>query len=126
MRALRIAALGCVSLLAFAACGGGDDDAASTSGTYGTCDLRSVQETCIEATGSAPSIVDQKNGCLQAKGAWSTNACPTTAELIGCCTYTFGNKYRECFYQGTPQTDPVGYCLDKSHWPDGVWTPAGM
>jgi hypothetical protein len=117
---------GLLALLASAlSCGSGDDDSGSGgTGGYGTCDLRTLQETCIEATGSPRSIADQKTGCLDHDGSWSTEPCPSTPELIGCCQYTFGNKFRECFYDGTPQTDPEGYCTDQSIWSDGVWTPA--
>ncbi|HWP09519.1 MAG TPA: hypothetical protein VNN72_27450 [Polyangiaceae bacterium] len=110
--------------LLVAACGGGDDDDDSGSGTggYGTCDLRADYGSCIEATGSPRSIADQKDGCVQASGLWSLAPCPTTAELIGCCEYTFGNRFRECFYEGTKSTDPVGYCTMS--FDDGVWTPA--
>jgi len=110
--------------LLVAACGGGDDDDDSGSGTggYGTCDLRADYGSCIEATGSPRSIADQKDGCVQASGLWSLEPCPTTTELIGCCEYTFGNRFRECFYEGTKSTDPVGYCTMS--FDDGVWTPA--
>jgi hypothetical protein len=110
---------------AFVGCGGGDDDDDSGgTGGYGTCDLREVQHTCIEATGSSRSIVDQKKGCLDATGTWSTDPCPDVTELIGCCEYTFGNRFRECFYDGTSRADPKAYCESTDLWDDGVWTPA--
>jgi len=114
-------------LLASAAvgCGAGDDDSTdSPPANYGTCDRRAQVESCIEATGSPRSILDQKDGCLAAKGSWSTSACPSTPELIGCCEYTLGNRFRECFYQGVAITDPEMYCLGQSFFTDGVWTPA--
>ena len=118
-----IAGLG-VAVFLVGACGGGDDDDDTSGGTggYGTCDLRSKFGSCIEATGSPRSIADQKTGCLDAGGLWSTEPCPTTAELVGCCEYTFGNAFRECFYEGSKNTDPVGYCATT--FDDGVWTPA--
>ncbi|HTQ07238.1 MAG TPA: hypothetical protein VMI54_25450 [Polyangiaceae bacterium] len=124
MFALR--ALACVSVaLTLAACGGGDDDSSSPSATFGVCDLRTLQETCIEVTGTPNQLVSEKSACEQAPGTWSSNRCPTTPDLIGCCDYTFGEKFHECFYQGTPRTDPVDYCTNSMLWSDGVWTPAG-
>jgi hypothetical protein len=118
-------ALACVGLaLVFAGCGGGDDDSGAPQPTSGTCDLRARQETCIEVSGTAPSIANEKNGCAM-YGTWSSDPCPMTADLIGCCTYTFGSKFHECFYSGTPQKDPEAYCTDTALWSDGVWTPAG-
>ena len=113
-----------LGVLVLAACGSGgdDDDDGGGTGGYGTCDLRMEYGSCIEATGSPRSIVDQKAGCLDAGGLWSTSPCPAADDSIGCCTYTFGNSFRECFYDGATNTDPVGYC---AMFDDGVWTPAG-
>ncbi len=124
MVALRALACVCVAFV-FAGCGGGDDDSSTPAPTYGVCDLRTLQETCIEVNGSARDIVNEQSACAKAPGTWSSNPCPTTPDLIGCCDYTFGDKFHECFYQGTPQTDPVGYCTSTMLWSDGVWTPAG-
>jgi len=123
MTRLRSLVLVGVAVLAFAACGGGDDDdSGGGTGGYGTCDLRAELGSCIEATGSPRSIADQKAGCLEHSGLWSTQPCPSTPELVGCCDYTFGNRFRECFYAGAKNTDPVSYCTTS--FDDGVWTPA--
>src|SRR5262245_5275892 len=96
-----------------ASCGGAD------SANYGTCDMPAMSK-CIESTGPTPSIRNQQTGCADAGGSWSSDPCPT-ANLIGCCTYTFGLKFRECFYTGAATTNPETYCT--STWDDGVWTP---
>ena len=121
MRALRRTVV-LVGVLVLSACGGGDDDDdGGGTGGYGTCDLRVQHSSCIEATGSPASIAEQKEGCLDANGVWSTSPCPAADDLIGCCEYTFGNSFRECVYEGTTK-DPVAYC---AMFDDGVWTPAG-
>ena len=113
------------------ACGGNDDESSDEDGNggsggsgnptpmLGTCDLRSVSSSCIELhEASAIDMENQENGCLNANGGWSNDVCPTE-ELVGCCEYTFGNDFRECFYVGVTR-DPVVYCADF----EGVWTPA--
>jgi hypothetical protein len=121
-KAMLIRALGVVLFgVALTACSGDDDDS-SGAGGYGTCDLRETRHTCIEATGSPRSIVDQKSGCLDSSGEWSTNACPDAVDLVGCCEYTFGNSFRECFYAGAATADPEAACLGM--FDDGVWTPS--
>jgi hypothetical protein len=105
--------------LCLAACGGSDEKDSDPAPTYGTCDLRAEHHSCIEETAPARTIADQHAGCDDAGGIWSEDACPAD-ELIGCCTYTFGNEFRECFYPGSEGNDPEGYCAS---WDDGVWTP---
>jgi hypothetical protein len=89
------------------------------SATYGTCDMPATSK-CIESTGPAPSIGNQRTGCADAGGSWSSDPCPT-ANLVGCCSYTFGLQFRECFYTGAGTTNPEIYCTMT--WDDGVWTP---
>ena len=120
-----------VALLLLVGCGtlacGGDDDgddsgaggSSSNAGTFGTCDLKSVRQSCIESTGPRASIENQQEGCLDAGGSWTTSECPDDM-LLGCCSYTFGLEFRECFYEGTASSDPEAYCAT---WDDGVWTP---
>ena len=108
-----------VLLLALAAAcdDGSSEPEEESSGTYGTCDLRAVQSTCIESTGPAPSIANQETGCLDAGGSWSESPCPDAD--VGCCTYTFGLDFRECWYTGTANQDPAASCAQF----DGTWTP---
>src|SRR5262250_1105442 len=101
--------------LGVVACGGGDDSSGDGGATHGTCDLRSVGFSCIERSGTPAGIEDQKSGCLDAGGLWSNDPCPTE-DLVGCCDYTFGDPYHECFYTGITR-DPVAYCM---MWDDGV------
>jgi len=103
-------------------CGGGDDDDTDRMGGYGTCDLRAVSGTCIETTASPQDIANQKAGCLDTGALWSVEPCPATPELVGCCEYTFGNEFRECFYEGSRHSDPVQYCATTVD--GGVWTAA--
>ena len=85
----------------------------------GTCDRRSIAYACIELHDASPAdLANQEEGCADASGAWSNDAC-SNDDLVGCCEYTFGNEFRECFYTGITR-DPVAYCADF----DGVWTPA--
>lgn len=109
--------------LIFTGCGDGgdDDDGGGANATYGTCDLRDDRHTCIEATSNARNIENQREGCLDAGGSWSDDACPTQ-ELLGCCEYTFGMEFRECFYTGTSRTDPEADCLGM--FEDAEWFPA--
>jgi hypothetical protein len=112
-------------VVVFFGCGGGDDDDGASGATgYRTCDRRAQTHTCIEMTGSPQNVANQEDGCLEADGSWSTSACPETNELIGCCEYTFGNRFRECFYAGAATADPEATCLDNDVFDDGVWTPA--
>jgi hypothetical protein len=105
--------------MAFAtACG--DDDEGESTPALGTCDRRDSNRSCIELhAASSADLSNNEEGCLGANGAWSNAPCPTE-ELVGCCEYTFGNEFRECFYTGVAG-DPVAYCMT---WDDGVWTPA--
>jgi hypothetical protein len=117
-------ALGLTLLVtAFLACSGGDDDDESGgTGGYGTCDRRAQAHSCIEITASPRNVANQKDGCLDADGSWSTTPCPDADDLIGCCEYTFGNRFRECFYAGAATADPEAACL--AMFDDAVWTPA--
>jgi hypothetical protein len=101
----------------------GSDDENDSGPHQGTCDLRSVDFHCIERKGTAPAIADQKDACLEAGGGWSSERCPATAELIGCCEYVYGDEFRECFYEGTTR-DAEAYCADSRFEGTGVWTPA--
>jgi hypothetical protein len=101
-----------------------DDDADEPGPNHGTCDLRSVQSTCIERKGTPSAITDQKDACLGNEGSWSSDSCPTTDDLIGCCEYVYGDEFRECFYVGTT-SDPEAYCASPMFEGTGVWTPAG-
>jgi len=111
-----------VLALFITACGGDDDESEDENpGNFGTCDLRAVRSSCIESTGPSASIENQIEGCADAGGTWTTGTCPDEA-LIGCCSYTFGLEFRECFYEGTASMDPEAYCAT---WEDGVWVPGG-
>ncbi|HVJ15564.1 MAG TPA: hypothetical protein VM686_08985 [Polyangiaceae bacterium] len=78
-----------------------------------------MRHSCIESTGPRASLENQEEGCTDAGGTWSTATCPEQM-LIGCCSYTFGLEFRECFYEGTASTDPEAYCTTM--WDDGVWS----
>jgi hypothetical protein len=110
-----------ISFSAFVA--GCSDDEESDGGetpSVGTCDLRAINQKCIELhDASAIDMENQEEGCLDAGGGWSNDACPAE-ELIGCCDYVFGNDFHECFYVGYA-ADPIPYCETDM---DGVWTPA--
>jgi hypothetical protein len=100
--------------------GCGDDDEKGGAEARGTCDLRAVSHKCIELhDASSIDFENQKDGCNENDGEWSTDACPSE-ELIGCCDYEFGNTFRECFYTGIT-SDYEAYCRDTV---DGVFTPA--
>jgi hypothetical protein len=98
----------------------GDDDEGESTPALGTCDRRVGNDSCIELhDASGIDMSNQEEVCLDANGNWSNDPCPTE-ELVGCCEYTFGNQFRECFYAGAV-ADHVAYCMT---WDDGVWTPA--
>jgi hypothetical protein len=126
-RSFVAAFLGCSLGLSSAGCSGdsdGDDGAGGGGGgqtpALGTCDLRSLSLSCIELhDASAIDLVNQEEGCVEHGGDWSNDAC-SSDDLVGCCEYTFGNEFRECFYTGIAR-DPVAYCADTV---SGVWTPA--
>jgi hypothetical protein len=110
--------LACALALATSACG--DDDGGAETPPLGTCDLRSQANSCIELhDASAADLENQEEGCFDAGGAWSNDACPTE-DLVGCCEYEFGNSFRECFYVGIMR-DPEAYCADTV---SGTWSPA--
>jgi hypothetical protein len=99
---------------------GGSGGSGGSTADVGTCDLRSVSQSCIELhDASAIDLQNQEEGCLDAGGIWTNLECPTD-ELVGCCDYEFGNTFHECFYTGIAR-DPVAYCTGTV---DGVWTPA--
>ena len=110
----------CVFSVAATACGDDDDDGGTPA--VGTCDLRMESHSCLELHGaSAIDFENQKDGCIENGGAWSTDPCPVN-DLVGCCDYTFGNTFHECAYTGV-EGDPEALCTgDPVH---GVWTPAG-
>jgi hypothetical protein len=112
--------VGSVALVATAC---GDDDEGGSSETLGTCDRRDTDFHCIERRGTPAAIEDQEDGCDQAGGTWSDEPCPSE-DLVGCCEYTFGDRYRECFYVGTSVPDPEDRCLSTEEFEDAVWTPA--
>jgi len=116
---LRVAALVLVSV-ALSACGDDSTDDAAPAPTYGTCDRITWVGGCIESTGTPINIANQKKGCEDAGGTWSSNPCPAL-DQVGCCTYTFGMDFRECWYTNSTTTDPQASCATM----DGsVWTPA--
>lgn len=118
-----LAAIGLAFSLSVFATGCGDDDGGDggdATPSVGTCDLRSLSQSCIELhDASAADLENQEEGCLTRGGDWSNDACPTE-ELVGCCDYEFGNTFHECFYVGIAR-DPMAYCMNDV---DGVWTPA--
>lgn len=104
--------VGCVlSISNVVACGGdgdgedGDDASGGTGGsgggqnaTYGVCTLESgSRRSCLESTGSAANIENQRTGCLDAGGTWTEEPCSAPA-AGACCTYSFGLDFRECVY----------------------------
>jgi hypothetical protein len=121
MRPTRIAAALLASLLA--ACGG--DGASETSGT---CDFTAVEtrRTCLEQSGPSPEIADQRAACVEHAGAWTSAACPENDELIGCCLYELGLRFRECFYTYPERSyDPQAVCTSATfNGVPGVWQPA--
>ena len=87
----------------------------------GACVLGPIAK-CIETTADEAVIANQNMACTEAGGTWSSDPCPT-ASLIGCCAFTQGSvSFRECFYTGSPDTDPAGDCTTMRA--GGVWTPA--
>lgn len=105
--------------LSLAACGSDDEDDGDATPALGTCDLRSTRHTCIELKdATARNLEAQEDGCLDGGGTWSNAECPV-AERLGCCEYTFGSDFRECFYVGIT-ADYEAYC---ANFDDSAWTP---
>jgi hypothetical protein len=115
--------VGSVGIVATACGDDGDDGEGGGGDMLGTCDRRDSAFHCIERRGAPAAIEDQEDGCDQAGGSWSNEPCPSE-DLVGCCEYTFGDRYRECFYVGTAVDDPEGYCTGMAGFEDAVWTPA--
>ena len=105
---------------ALAACNDESSETTTPDPTYGTCDRVALVGGCIESTGPAPSIANQKTGCEDAGGTWTSEPCPD-ADQLGCCTYTFGLDFRECWYSNTSVADPETTCATMD---ESVWTPA--
>ena len=106
---------------AMTACGGDSkSNNNSPPATYGTCDRIALVGGCIESTGTAIDIVNQKKGCQDAGGTWTSEPCPD-ANQVGCCTYTFGMDFRECWYTSSTTADPQAACATMQ---GSVWTPA--
>jgi hypothetical protein len=120
MRKLRVlgAVLALSSPFVLAACGDDEDDSGPTSGT---CDLRTVNFSCIEREATPAEIESQEDFCDQNGGTWSLDPCPTE-DLVGCCSYVYGDPFNQCFYEGTT-TDGASFCADPM-FEDAVWTPA--
>ncbi len=111
--------IGIVAAALLGACGGGSAE------TSGTCDWTAVasRKTCLEQSGPAAAIADQRAGCESTSGTWGSSPCPVNADLLGCCTYHFGLDFRECFYDGRvpPRpTDPEFLCTSAPV--NGAWT----
>jgi hypothetical protein len=102
------AAVAAIALLGLTACG---DSSAS-------CDFPDAFH-CTETSGSSRDISDWKDACSAGGGSPSGHSC-SDANLIGCCSYTFGGEFTECFYDGFA-SDPEAYCALFS---DSVWDPA--
>jgi hypothetical protein len=118
---ILLGALALVTL--YPACGDGSADKTTPDavvGTYGTCDRVMLVGGCIESTGPQPSITNQHQGCTEAGGTWSTSQCPA-ANLVGCCQYTFGLDFRECWYKNSPTTNPQASCAKMT---GSTWSPA--
>lgn len=116
-RTVTAVLLACALGALLTACG---DDEGGETPERGTCDLRDVDSYCIELHGANSTNLDaQEDACLDAGGSWSNDECPTEL-LVGCCDYTLGNDFHQCFYEGTAR-DPEAYCM---MFDDGVYTPA--
>jgi hypothetical protein len=113
-----------VLALSLAACGGSDDEGP----TAGTCDWTQVatRRTCLEQSGDPLDVARQRATCLANEGTWIADACPVTADLIGCCTYELGLSFRECFYERPERAyDPQSVCTSTTfNGVPGTWTPA--
>jgi hypothetical protein len=117
--ARRIAMVLAAALVA--ACGGG-----GSAETSGTCDWTALtsgtlEGKCLEQSGPAAAIADQRAACLSTQGSWTPSPCPAGAARLGCCTYHFGLDFRECWYARDPPhaTDPEVACSTVS----GTWNP---
>ena len=119
VRLFFVGSLGCC----VAACGDDGDDDGGGASALGTCNRNDTEFHCIERRGTAAAIADQEEGCDRVGGEWSNEPCPEE-DLVGCCEYTFGDPFRECFYVGTDIADPEGYCTGTAGFEDPVWTPA--
>ena len=106
------------------ACSGedGDDDGGGNGATYGVCTLEDgSRRSCIESTGSAANIENQRAGCLDEGGTWTDEPCPAPA-AGACCTYTFGLEFRECVYTSTAAgSDLINQCM--TNFDDCMCTP---
>jgi hypothetical protein len=86
---------------------------------HGTCDLRTVNASCLEVTDGANVVAMAQMTCLLNGGTWSDVPCPAMA-LVGCCAYSATSTYRDCSYSGAPG-DPAAACAMIQ---GAVWTPA--
>jgi hypothetical protein len=91
---------------------------ASCGDSSAKCDLPD-NFSCIEHSGSKDEISAWKSACSDNHGVSGSGSC-SDEDLIGCCTYTFGGTFHECFYEGF-EADPEAYC---GTYDDGVWEPA--
>jgi hypothetical protein len=102
--------------------GGDDGDGGGNGSTYGVCTLENgSSRSCIESTGSAANIDNQRTGCLDAGGIWTDEPCPLPS-AGACCTYTFGLEFRECVYTSEAAgNDLMSQCM--TNFEDCACTP---
>jgi hypothetical protein len=85
----------------------------------GTCDLRSVNASCVEVTDGAAVVAMSQMTCLLNGGIWSDTPCPTQA-LVGCCSYSATSSYRDCSYVGAAGNPQAECAMIEG----AIWTPA--
>ena len=66
---------------------GAANSSAPGAETSGTCDLRNVDQSCTEYTGTAAELGPAEETCVAKGGTWSADKCPAPSNDGGCCSY---------------------------------------
>jgi hypothetical protein len=109
--------------LAAVGCAGADDAGSSPADakpgavassnetdSSGTCDLRSVDQSCIQYTDTASALATQEETCVGKGGSWSQDPCPAPSSDGGCCSY---EGHHACGYTHGAYFDQMDPCFAK-------------
>jgi hypothetical protein len=125
---LRAVVLGFLFAFSCVACSDDDDDGGEeTAMETGTCNgVAAGGTTCTEFKAEDWVIADEQEWCTSGGDTWTTEPCPVTADLLGCCRSEFieGEDTLECYYTGHFQTatELAQDCVD---FLEGTWTAGG-
>ncbi|HTQ03052.1 MAG TPA: hypothetical protein VMI54_04320 [Polyangiaceae bacterium] len=86
----------------------GADASTSADESSGACDLRAVNQSCTDYTGTAAELESQQATCVGKGGTWSQNKCPAPSNPGGCCSW---EGHHACGYTQDAYFDQMDPCF---------------